>query len=66
MAFASGMVPRSNRACTALTFGSERGNGEQVAELLAVAKRFLIDSLSVSQELLVGLRGSSVLVRPGR
>lgn len=28
-----------------------------VAELLAVAKQFLIDSLSASQELLAGLRG---------
>ena len=31
----------------------------QVAELLAVAKRFLIDSLSVSEGLLAGLRGPS-------
>jgi DNA-binding transcriptional ArsR family regulator len=38
----------------------------EVAELLAVAKRFLIDSLSVSQELLAGLRGTPVTVRPGR
>ena len=39
---------------------------DQVAELLAVAKRFLIDSLSASQELLAGLRGTPVAVRPGR
>jgi DNA-binding transcriptional ArsR family regulator len=38
---------------------------DQVAELLAVAKRFLIDSLSARQELLAGLRGTPV-VRRGR
>jgi ArsR family transcriptional regulator len=32
-------------------------NGE-VAELLAVAKRFLIETLSARQELLAGLRGT--------
>jgi len=31
---------------------------EQVAELLAVAKRFLLDSLSARQELIAGLRAS--------
>ena len=30
---------------------------EEIVELLAVARRFLINSLSVSQELLVDLRG---------
>lgn len=38
----------------------------EVAELLAVAKRFLIDSLSGRQELIAGLRGTPVSVRPGR
>jgi DNA-binding transcriptional ArsR family regulator len=40
-------------------------NGD-VAELLAVAKRFLIGSLSVSEELLVGLRGSAERALSGR
>jgi ArsR family transcriptional regulator len=39
---------------------------DQVAELLGVAKRFLIDSLSARQELLAGLRGTRVVVRRGR
>ena len=38
----------------------------QVAELLAVAKRFLIDSLSASQTLLAGLRDMPVMVRRRR
>ena len=38
----------------------------EVAELLAVAKRFLINTLSASQELLAGLQGTQVMVRPGR
>ena len=38
----------------------------EVAELLAVAKRFLLDTLSARQELIAGLQPTQVLVRPGR
>jgi hypothetical protein len=38
----------------------------EVAELLAVAKRFLINTLTAGQELLAGLRGTQVMVRRGR
>ena len=38
----------------------------EVAELLAVAKRFLINTLSARQELIAGLQGTQVMVRRGR
>ena len=37
-----------------------------VAELLAVAKRFLLDTLSARQELIAGLRGTPVGARRAR
>jgi ArsR family transcriptional regulator len=36
---------------------------DEVVELLAVAKRFLLDSLSARQELIAGLRGAPEQVR---
>ena len=38
----------------------------EVAELLAVAKRFLLTTLSARQELIAGLQPTQVMVRPGR
>ena len=38
----------------------------EVAELLAVAKRFLLNTLSARQELIAGLQPTQVRVRPGR
>ena len=38
----------------------------EVAELLAVAKRFLLTTLSARQELIAGLQPTQVRLRPGR
>jgi DNA-binding transcriptional ArsR family regulator len=55
------VVPRREGSMVVYSIASP-----EVAELLAVAKRFLIDSLSARQELLAGLRGTPVTVRPAR